>query len=69
MKKFTISILAIPFLLSACQKSEEEKFYEKMNQGIESSEMQKKLDKCIRDKQIKNTDIDCEKEFPVPSKK
>ncbi len=55
-------------MLSACGKSEEEKFYEKMNRDMEISKIRQERDDCLRLNRINNTNVDCDKKFPVPKK-
>lgn len=66
MKLHLLGLICTVMLLSACGKSEEEKFYEKMNKDMEISKIQQKRDNCMRDNRINNTNVDCNKKFPFP---
>lgn len=68
MKLHLLGLICTVMLLSACGKSEEEKFYEKMNKDMELSEINKKRNNCIRDNRINNTNVDCDKKYPRPEK-
>ncbi len=65
MKFSLLIILTSAFLLGACGKSEEEKFYEKMNQDLKNAEIRKERDRCIRQNRINDTNIDCHKKYPI----
>ena len=67
MKLHVLGIF-IAVLLAACGQSEEEKFYQQMNNDRELSEINKKRNSCIRQNRINNTNIDCDKKYPRPEK-
>lgn len=68
MKLHLFGLFCAALLLSACGKSEEEKFYEKMNKDMEISKIRQEHDSCLRQNRINNTNVDCDKKFPVPEK-
>lgn len=66
MKLQLLGLISAALLLSACGKTEEEKFYEKMNKDMEISKIRQERDSCIRQNRINNTNVDCHKKFPIP---
>lgn len=68
IKLHLLGLFCATLLLSACGKSEEEKFYEKMNRDMEITKIRQKRDNCIRNNRINNTNVDCHKKFPIPEK-
>lgn len=68
MKFHLFALTCTTLMLSACGKSEEEKFYEKMNRDMEISKIRQERDDRLRLNRINNTNVDCDKKFPVPKK-